>query len=102
MTDLITRARDQWCCLEYVRETVHGEQVTGYYSCPPEVVSALLGVLLEASDTSYGPYGDVCCAICGSSEIEQSNYYAPTIVHEQGCALMLAKAAIAKALEAQK
>lgn len=45
MTDLITRARDQWCCLEYVRETVHGEQVTGYYSCPPEVVSALLDVL---------------------------------------------------------
>ena len=45
MTDLITRARDQWCCLEYVRETVHGEQVTGYYSCPPEVVAALLDVL---------------------------------------------------------
>lgn len=45
MTDLITRARDQWCCLEYVRETVHGEQVTGYYSCPPEVVSALLDAL---------------------------------------------------------
>ena len=45
MSDLITRARDQWCCLEYVRETVHGEPVTGYYSCPPEVVAALLDVL---------------------------------------------------------
>lgn len=50
MTDLIARAREQWCQLEYVRETVHGEQVTGYYSCPPEVVAALLDVLEKLNE----------------------------------------------------
>ena len=64
MTDLITRAREQWCQLEYVRETVHGEQVTGYYSCPPEVVAALLDVLAWAKTHACAPYANRDCACC--------------------------------------
>ena len=83
MTDLITRARDQWCCLEYVRETVHGEQVTGYYSCPPEVVAALLDVLQVVS------FGDTC-PDCKTHRVYK---------HKPRCVFVAAEAAIAKALE---
>ena len=83
MTDLITRARDQWCCLEYVRETVHGEQVTGYYSCPPEVVAALLDVMGEVM------LADSCPSCFGHRVYK----------HRPGCIVTTAEAAIAKALE---
>jgi hypothetical protein len=64
MTGLITRAREQWCQREHVRETVHGEQVTGYYSCPPEVVAALLDVLAWAKTHACAPYANRDCACC--------------------------------------
>lgn len=64
MTDIITRAREQWCQLEYVRELAHGEQVTGYYSCPPEVVAALLDVLAWAKTHACAPYANRDCACC--------------------------------------
>lgn len=72
MTDLITRAREQWCQLEYVRETVHGEQVTGYYSCPPEVVAALLDVLenLVPRDVRMSQTGEQ--AVCALAAIAKA------------------------------
>ena len=86
MTDLITRAREQWCQLEYVRETVHGEQVTGYYSCPPEVVAALLDVLDEVFRADS-------CVSCFGHRVYK---------HRPGCLVKQAEATITRALGEQK
>lgn len=82
MTDLIARAREQWCCLEYVRETVHGEQVTGYYSCPPEIVAALLDTMAVAIDADG-------CPDCGRTQ---------WLEHSSDCKVAAAYWAIEKAL----
>ena len=90
MTDLITRAREQWCQLEYVRETVHGEQVTGYYSCPPDVVSTLLDVMriIEWAES---------CPDCRVLQVYEHGV--GPYKHGAGCKVAAARAAIAKALE---
>ena len=87
MTDLITKARKEWC------EPPASETTLTHYgtkiivtpkgsSCPPSVVAALLDVLEGEI------YNDYCC-ICGEH----------TSWHKHGCRVTVAEAAITRALE---
>lgn len=83
MTDLITRARKEWC-------ERHGSGGYRYVNvCPEEVVSALLDVL-----TNY-------LRTCDSTECVMPCCQTPSYMpHKSTCPIMTAEAAIAKALKA--
>jgi len=84
MSDLITRARKEWCETHVAKDGAPDGHAWQYMQpCPPEVVAALLDVLEGEM------YNDYCC-ICGKH----------TSRHEPGCRVPVAEAAIAKGLKA--
>ncbi len=94
MSDLITRARKEWCEFSQRVPAPPGLGLERYYGqldrptpCPPEVVAALLEVLDEYKHT----YDRVECRVCCGTVS-----YKP---HEAGCSVVAAEAAITRALE---
>jgi len=88
MTDLITRARKEWCEFSQRVPAPPGLGLERYYGhlsgptpCPPEVVAALLDVL--------GSGG--CDCSTGGNDLSDD--------HSAVCNLRLAEAAITRALE---
>lgn len=84
MSDLIDRAREQWC--EQRNEYILDSTVVLNYGpkrCPPEVVSALLDVLDKGCD----------CPACSIDRDDD---------HTDYCNIRVAEATIARALEEQK
>ena len=82
MTDLITRARKEWC------ETPRYPDTRMANICPPDVVSALLGVLEDYLSTCESQECVMPCC--------QTPGYMP---HRTTCVLVLALAALIRALE---
>jgi len=83
MTDLIQKARKEWCELHSL-----GEEY-GYGCpesiCPPEVVAALLDVVKAGSQGTY-------CICCGADQTIPESHWAR-------CEVAFAEAAITRALE---
>jgi hypothetical protein len=91
MSDLITRARKEWCESRFGTD-FPSEWATPEHShrqCPPEVVTALLDVLenYPANRTLLDDDESPCCP---------TSRFAP---HTKDCFVGLAEAAIARALE---
>ena len=82
MTDLITRARKEWCEPQDPRTLDPGVWFN-MNICPPEVVAALLDVMGEVM------LADSCPSCFGHRVYK----------HRPGCIVTTAEAAIAKALE---
>jgi len=99
MSDLITRARKEWCGPQNY-DVLDSTVVLNYgpRRCPPEVVAALLDVLQESHEYGYGPDGEPQCVIC-AGEYRVTGLHSWAFNHATSCALAKAEAAIAKALE---
>ena len=80
MTDLITRARKEWCELQ-PGDCGDGPKAN---TCPRPVVAALLDVLRDSAGTAY-------CGVCGK--------LAHMKEHDPRCCVGIAEAAITHALE---
>jgi hypothetical protein len=98
MTDLITRARKEWCERHFAMTRFSGERHIEtdppLFFCPPDVVAALLDVLREAKADGCGTY----CTICGG-ERKFTGIRTWTFKHTTDCAIVKAEAAITRALE---
>ena len=82
MTDLITRARKEWCEIHDPEGFAHTNV------CPTYVIAALLDVQVDYTNTcDSGECVMPCC---------QTPSYKP---HQPTCVLVLAEAAITRALE---
>lgn len=65
MTDLITRARKEWCETHVAKDGAPDGHAWQYMQpCPPEVVAALLDVLAWAKTHDCAPYANRDCACC--------------------------------------
>jgi hypothetical protein len=68
MTNLITRARKEWCERYFAMTRFSGERHIEadppLFACPPEVVAALLGVLAWAKTEDCAPYANRDCDCC--------------------------------------
>lgn len=102
MTDIITKAREEWC--EPWTDDPPPDY-SGYYwdgvpyaACPPSVVAALLDVVREAKEPGFNADREMVCVICGA-EWKQTSSYDLVAAHHPDCALVKAEAAIARALE---
>lgn len=91
MTDLITRARKEWCETHVAKDGAPDGHAWQYMQpCPPEVVAALLDVL-----TNY-------LRTCDSTECVMPCCQTPSYMpHKSTCPIMTAETAIAKALEGE-
>jgi hypothetical protein len=82
--DIITRARKEWC--ESPEPANYPASRLQRYTapCPPEVVAALLDVLIDSAGTAY-------CGACGK--------LAHMKEHDPRCCVGVAEAVITRALE---
>ena len=65
MSDLITRARKEWCETHVAKDGAPDGHAWQYMQpCPPEVVAALLDVLAWAKTHACAPYANRDCACC--------------------------------------
>jgi hypothetical protein len=83
MTDLITRARKEWCEPHQATTTMPATTFSWWQSCPPEVVEALLEVLCYAETRWFCPH-------CGGKVPAR---------HQGYCRIGRAEAVITRALE---
>lgn len=87
MTDLITRARKEWCETHVAKDGAPDGHAWQYMQpCPPEVVAALLDVLDEVFRADS-------CVSCFGHRVYK---------HRPGCLVKQAEATITRALGAQK
>jgi hypothetical protein len=75
MNDLIARARKEWCERHFAMTRFSGERHIEadppLFTCPPDVVAALLEVLAWAKTEDCAPYANracVCCTALGKIE----------------------------------
>jgi len=91
MSDLIQKARKEWCEQSFFMTRFSGEKYIDTNSalrpCPPEVVAALLDVLSNYREALDADDMRVCCGV---------RCYKP---HEENCSVLLTEAAISRALE---
>lgn len=83
MTDLITRARKEWCELQAAQNHAAWPIQRYHNACPPEVVAALLDVLKVSIDSDG-------CPDCGRTQWQE---------HSSGCRVAATYRAVEKELE---